>query len=101
MGCTVVKDIDGKFHAIPIDEFRKNKHKYFGTWTGKRHTEESKKKIGKANSKAQKGKGNSQYGTCWIHNLNLKESKKIKKSELHQWVTSSTEWKKGRKIYFD
>ena len=48
-------------------------------WTGKTHKEESKKKIGEANSIKQKGEANSQFGTCWI--TNGIENKKIKKTE--------------------
>ncbi len=64
-------------------------------WKGKRHSEESKAKIGKANSIHQKGKGNSMYGRCWIHNLELKENKVIKKSEIESWINQG--WIKGRK----
>ena len=48
-------------------------------WTGKKHKEESKKKIGLANSLKQKGEGNSQFGTCWI--TNGTENKKVKKTD--------------------
>jgi hypothetical protein len=44
---------------------------------GKEHSEETKKKIGAANAVAQKGEGNSQYGSMWITNGTI--SKKIKK----------------------
>jgi hypothetical protein len=49
-------------------------------FTGKIHTEETKKKIGEVNSKKQKGNGNSQFETRWIANGN--ENKKIKKEEI-------------------
>jgi hypothetical protein len=62
------------------------------TFTGKKHSEESKIKM--SNAKINKGIGsnNSQFGTCWI----IKEgvSKKIKKEELENYVALS--WKKGR-----
>jgi len=68
------------------------------TFLGRKHTEKTKRKIGEANSKHQKGKGNSQYGTMWIHNLELKESKKIKKEDLSEWIDKG--WLKGRKMKF-
>lgn len=62
---------------------------------GKKHTEEFKKKIGSINSKKQFGSGNSQYGTMWIYNLELKESKRIMKTD-----PIPEGWLKGRKIKF-
>jgi hypothetical protein len=62
----------------------------YDTFTGKKHTEEAKRLIGKKNSVLQKGNKNSQYGTCWI--TNGTENKKIKKdTEL------PSGWKYGRK----
>jgi group I intron endonuclease len=37
-------------------------------WTGKKHKDESKIKIGLANSIKQRGINNSQFGKCWITN---------------------------------
>jgi hypothetical protein len=64
-------------------------------WLGKHHTDETKRKIGMVTSKAQKGSGNSQYGTRWIHNLDLKISKRIKNTDPipEGWIV-------GRKIKF-
>ena len=58
-------------------------------WVGKKHKEESKKKIGESNSLKQKGNLNSQFGTCWI--TNGCENKKIKKIEI-----IPDGWKLGR-----
>lgn len=65
-------------------------------FTGKKHTKESKEKIGRANSKHQRGSGNSQYGTCWIHHLKLQQNKKIKENDLNEWLLNG--WTKGRKM---
>lgn len=59
-------------------------------WTGKKHKEESKKKIGESNSLKQKGETNSQFGTCWI--TNGTENKKIKKTD-----TLPNGWSLGRR----
>lgn len=54
-----------------------------------KHKEETKKKIGLANSKHQTGEKNSQFGTMWI--TNGKINKKIKKDSIIQ-----EGWNKGR-----
>ena len=61
-------------------------------WTGKKHKQESKDKIGLKNSVHQKGQKNSQYGTCWI--TNGQENKKIKKENLDIWISKG--YYKGR-----
>ena len=60
-------------------------------WTGKKHSEETKIKIGKANSIKQKGSNNSQFGKCWI--TNEIESKTIMKGDQ-----IPEGWRLGRKI---
>lgn len=49
----------------------------YDTFTGKKHSIESRKKIGEKNSINQRGEKNSQYGTIWI--TNGIENKKIRK----------------------
>jgi group I intron endonuclease len=67
----------------------RRERKHFCDWTGKQHKEETKQKIGLANSLKQKGEGNSQFGTCWI--TNGVENKKVKKTDK-----LSEGWKFGR-----
>lgn len=66
--------------------------KHFFDWTGKQLDEETKKKIGIANSVKQKGEKNSQFGTCWI--TKDETNKKIKKEELDNFIKQG--WMKGR-----
>jgi hypothetical protein len=58
-------------------------------WNGKNHREESKRKIGAANSILQSGSKNSQFGTMWI--TDGKSSTKISKDS-----TIPEGWRKGR-----
>ena len=63
-----------------------------GTFFNKRHSAETKRKIGEANSKRQRGEKNSQFGMMWIMNSESGVSKKIKKDE-----PLPNGWVKGRK----
>ena len=90
-----VKNKSEKFLKTMNEKYSDNA---FKTFEGKNHTEETKKRIGEANSKHQLGEGNSQFGTMWIHNSELKESKKIKKEEFSTWEQDG--WLKGRKMKF-
>jgi len=60
-------------------------------WQGRKHKEETKKKIGEINSKKQKGKNNSQFGTRWI--TNGIENKKIKTQD-----SIPDGWRLGRNL---
>lgn len=66
---------------------------YFYSWSGKKHSEESKKAIGKTNSTKQSGSNNSQYNTCWVTKNGL--NRKIKKEDLEDFMNQG--WIKGRK----
>lgn len=81
------KDISSK---VLREAHRMGKIKY-DTFTGKKHTDETKIKIGEMNSILQSGEKNSQYGTCWI--TNGYENKKIPKGS-----SIPDGWKLGRKI---
>lgn len=63
-----------------------------GIWKGKKHTEETKKKIGEISKVTQAGSNNSQYGTCWVTNGEV--NKKIKKEELDNYIDLG--YNKGR-----
>lgn len=75
--------------------YSSGEHNHKGSigFTGKEHTENTKKQIGEKNSKTQKGEKNSQFGTCWITKDGL--NKKIKKEELDSFISDG--WIKGRK----
>lgn len=55
-----------------------------------------KEKFSKIQSQEQSGVGNSQHGTMWIHSIELKKSKKIKKTD-----EIPNGWDKGYIVNFD
>lgn len=57
-----------------------------------RNYETLKKEFSKRMSSLNKGSGNKQYGTMWIHNITLKECKKAPKDSIIE-----NGWAKGRK----
>lgn len=61
-------------------------------WTGKKHKQETKDKIGKKNSAYQAGPKNSQFGTMWI--TDGIQNKKVKKTV--DFIPEG--WYKGRVI---
>jgi hypothetical protein len=73
-------------------EGRMKSWKEIYNWTGKKHSEETKKKMSNSSKGAVRGEKNSQYGTCWI--TKDKENKKIKKEELEKYISKG--WQKGR-----
>ena len=62
---------------------------------GKLHNKETKKKISDSAKINSSGKRNSQFGTMWIHSLDEKVSKRIKKTD-----PIPEGWFKGRKMKF-
>jgi len=89
-----VKDNNNNYYHINIDDERYINGDLKPIWTNRKHTEETKIKIGITNSINQKGEKNSQFGTCWV--MKESENKKIKKEELNIYLSGG--WIKGRKI---
>ncbi len=97
-----VRDKDGNiFQVDKTDErwlsgelvgYSKGKPGVHG-FVNKKHNQETKDKIGEANSIIQRGSGNSQFGTHWIMKDNV--NKKIKKEDLDTYLEQG--WLKGRK----
>lgn len=97
-----IKDMYEAESIIVNEDFVKDVNTYnlmvggvYSGWDKKRHNEESKAKISKANAIHQAGSGNSQYGKIWISNNETQQSKRIPKtSEIPEgWVLGRNNWK--------
>lgn len=92
-GMITVKDTNNNYMSVSIDDPRYLSGELVPLWTGRKHTEEAKRKIGEAN-KSLVGEKNPSYGTCWITNNII--NKNIKKEELDNYLKLNEGWKKGR-----
>jgi hypothetical protein len=81
-------------HINKIKKLHKEGKIKYDTFTNKNHSEKTKEKM-REKAHLRIGNKNSQFGTCWIMNLKLKENKKIKKEELQIWIKNG--WISGRK----
>lgn len=58
-----------------------------------------RRRLSVANSISHMGENSSQYGKCWIYNIEEKVSKSIKRNDLDQYLKIG--WHKGRMYSFD
>lgn len=66
----------------------------YDTFTGKKHSEETKKLMSESAKGKRVGEKNSQFGTCWVTKDG--ENKKIKKGDLSTYESEG--WERGRKV---
>lgn len=78
-----------------MTQHHKNGKINYNTFEGRKHTDESKKKMSESSKGIGKGNKNSQYGTCWITKDNI--NKKIKKEDIEIFLKEG--WIKGREMY--
>ena len=97
-GTVCVRDTEGNTFCITKEDPRYISGELIPIWKGKHHSEETKQIISEKSKIHQRAEGNSQFGTCWIHRLDFKENKKIKKEELNSFLSEG--WVKGRKMKF-
>lgn len=97
-GYTIVKNSNGDIFAVLLTDPRYISGELVGVNKGYKHSEETKLKISQNNKLKLSGKGNSQYNTVWIYNLQIKQNRKIKKEDLNEWLDKG--WVKGRKMIF-
>lgn len=88
----VVKDKNGKTFIIEKTDPRYINGELTMFWSGKKHSEESKKKMSQSHKGKHIGSNNNNYGKCWITKSG--ENKTILKEDLEKWIADG--WIKGR-----
>ena len=79
------------WHSTQIKLGQEKVNFIHATFLGKKHTEDSKKKIGATNATKQKGSGNSQFGKCWI-------TDEVNNKKIHKGDLIPEGWRLGRHI---
>ena len=77
-----------------IKKGHKNGKYVYNNFIGKKHSDETKKKMSESSKGIGVGETNSQYGTCWITKEDV--NKKINKKDFDFYLNKG--WVKGRKI---
>ena len=95
-GTILVVNSEGVTFRVSVDDKRIKTGELIPFWLGKKHNENTKQKIGAANSIHQLGEKNSQYGTCWVMRDGI--SKKIKKEQIDLYIADG--WESGRKMKY-
>ncbi len=93
------KDKNGNIYRVRKDDPRYLSGELKFIWCGKTFPKESAKKLSEKYKSINfhKGETNPMYGTCWIYNLDKKESLRINKNELDKYLNDG--WIKGRKMF--
>lgn len=94
-GKVLVKDNKGNVMSISANDPKYLSGELVPIWKGRRHSQESKDKIGRANSLSQKGERNSHYGTKWMTSPEG-ITKSVKKDLVDEYLSNG--WVLGRKL---
>lgn len=94
-------------HLMVTDEEFRNRHRERSIrggqnspgFEGKQHNASTIDKMKKSHIGKHVGSKNSQYGTVWMYNEDLRLSKKVQRTDMNDWLL--TGWKQGRKMYKD
>ena len=93
----LVKDSSNKCYRVDKNDPRYLNGELVNIWKGRKHSDETKRKIAEHFKKLNihKGNDNPMACRCWVYNDDLCENKCILKSELDNYLTNG--WNKGRK----
>jgi len=96
-----LRKTDSEFNRAFIENLRqigkKTKNLNPQAFKGRRHTDEARRRMSeKASDRI--GVKNSQFGTCWIYNLEEEISKRVPVSDVDAWLAKG--WLRGRKMSF-
>ena len=95
-GKVTVKDKNGEYLKVSVDDERYINGELTAIWNGRKHSDETKKKMRDTHKKNQhqKGEKNSQYGKCWLTKDGVDKIVFLK--EVNDYINKG--WKRGRYV---